>query len=239
MPISDRLSIIKGVPTVLLVRHGQASFGAEDYDVLSSTGVRQSEVLAAALKRRGIAPSHLIAGSLRRQSETALPFAEYGEVVVDPRWDEYDANEILTHHAETNVRLDATGGHAADGPPELTSKGFQAVIEPALADWIEAGHESPSQNTWPLFAAAGSAALDDLKDALGRGETALVFTSGGTIAALCAALLEAPGAFLALNRVLANTGVSKLTIGASGTSLVSINDHSHLEEVDRALITYR
>lgn len=238
MPISVRLSIIKSVPTVLLVRHGQASFGAEDYDVLSPTGVRQSEILADSLKRRGIAPSHLIAGSLRRQSETAAPFAEYGEVVVDPRWDEYDANEILMHHAETDVRLDATGA-AGDAPPELTSKGFQAVIEPALAGWIEAGHESPSQNTWPLFAAAGSAALDDLTAALGRGETAIVFTSGGTIAALCAALLEAPDAFLALNRVLANTGVSKLTIGASGTSLVSINDHSHLEEVDRGLITYR
>ena len=32
---------------LLLVRHGQASYGADDYDVLSDVGWRQAEVLAA------------------------------------------------------------------------------------------------------------------------------------------------------------------------------------------------
>jgi hypothetical protein len=36
-----------------------------------------------------------------------------------------------------------------------------------------------------------------------------------------------------------NTGVTKIVIGAAGTSLISLNDHSHLEEVDRSLVTYR
>jgi broad specificity phosphatase PhoE len=230
------LSIIKGVPTVLLVRHGQASFGAEDYDVLSPTGRRQAEVLATALDRREIVPSRLLAGSMRRQRETAEAFAPGAEVVVDPRWDEYDANEVLTHHAETALRLD---GHGEAEQGEVTSRAFQAALEPALRGWIEAGQASPSAHTWPLFSAAGAAALEQLAAELGRGETALVFTSGGTIAAICAALLEAPAAFIALNRVLVNTGVSKLVIGAAGTSLISVNDHSHLEGVDRALVTYR
>ena len=34
---------------ILLVRHGQASFGADDYDDLSPTGHEQSRVLGAAL----------------------------------------------------------------------------------------------------------------------------------------------------------------------------------------------
>jgi len=34
---------------VLLVRHGQASFGADDYDVLSETGIEQSRMLGRAL----------------------------------------------------------------------------------------------------------------------------------------------------------------------------------------------
>jgi len=34
------------MPVVYLIRHGQASFGAQDYDVLSATGHRQAEVLA-------------------------------------------------------------------------------------------------------------------------------------------------------------------------------------------------
>lgn len=223
------------MPSVLLVRHGQASFGAEDYDVLSSAGRRQAEVLATALRRRGIVPARLVSGTMRRQRETAAAFAEQGEVELDGRWDEYDANEVLSHHAETGLRLDGPGG--IDGG-EVTTKAFQAMLEPALSGWIESGHESPSASSWPAFAAAGSGALEQLSAELGRGETALVFTSGGVIAALCAALLDSPGAFIPINRVLVNAGVTKLAIG-SATNLISFNEHGHLEDADRALVTYR
>lgn len=224
------------MPSVLLVRHGQASFGAEDYDVLSPAGVRQSEILAAALRRRGVTPSRLVCGSMRRQRETAEAFAEHGEIEIDERWDEYDANEVLAHHASTEVRLDGPGVFDAE---TFNTQVFQATLDPALKAWISAGDESPSALPWPRFVAAGAGAFGDLRETLGRGETALVFTSGGTIAALSTSILGAPEAFIGFNRVLANTGVTKLTIGGSGASLVSFNDHSHLEEVDRSLITYR
>jgi broad specificity phosphatase PhoE len=231
------LSIIKAVPTVLLVRHGQASFGAEDYDVLSAVGVRQSELLAEALGRRGIVPTRLIAGSMRRQIETAAAFAAHGETSVDPRWDEYDPNAVLSHHSLTDLRLDGPQERPREG---MTSREFQAVLDPALRAWIEAGDSAPGAHTWTSFAAAGAAALAELRDQLGSGETVIVFTSGGTIAAVCAALLDAPeAAFPALNRGMVNTGVSKIVIGAAGTTLISFNDHSHLEEADRSLITYR
>lgn len=221
------------MPTVLLVRHGQASFGAEDYDVLAPAGARQAEVLAAALKRRGIEPSRLISGSLRRQAETAAALGG-PEAVVDGRWDEYDANAVLTHHAETALRLDGPGDR------ELSSRGFQAVLEPALRNWVESADASPGTQTWPQFIAAGRAALADLEAELQRGETALAVTSGGVIAAICATLMDSPErAFLALNRVLVNTSVTKVAIGDGGTNLISFNDHSHLEEADRSLITYR
>lgn len=224
------------MPSVLLVRHGQASFGAEDYDVLSPAGRRQAEILAAALARRGIVPARLVSGSMRRQRETAAAFAAHGAAKIDPRWDEYDANEVLSHHADTGLRLDGPSG--VDGG-EVTTKAFQAMLEPALAGWIAAGADSPSASPWPTFAAAGDEALAELGAGLGRGETALVFTSGGVIAAICAALLGAPEAFLPVNRVLVNASVTKLAIGSTGTNLISFNDHAHLEEADRALVTYR
>jgi hypothetical protein len=52
-------------------------------------------------------------------------------------------------------------------------------------------------------------------------------------------MLGAPESFLPINRVLANSSVTKLVVGSTGTNLISFNDHSHLEEVDRALVTYR
>ena len=42
--------------TLLLVRHGQASFGKSDYDRLSPGGHRQARLLGADLARRGLRP---------------------------------------------------------------------------------------------------------------------------------------------------------------------------------------
>jgi broad specificity phosphatase PhoE len=225
------------LPTVLLIRHGQASFGEEDYDVLSATGERQAEIVAASLARRGYEPSRLIAGSLRRQIDTAAAFAGQAPEL-DRRWDEYDPNDVLTHHSDSATRLGGSAAATAGEP--LTTKGFQAILDPALEAWIEMAHESPTRQSWPQFSGAGTEALAELADELGRGETAVVVTSGGTIAALAGALLGAPAlAFPALNRVMVNASVTKIAIGAKGTSLIAFNDHSHLEEVDRALVTYR
>ena len=57
--------------SIFLIRHGQASFGADDYDVLSPVGVRQAEVLGEHLEQLGIAFDRCVSGSLRRQQHTA------------------------------------------------------------------------------------------------------------------------------------------------------------------------
>lgn len=225
------------MPTVLLIRHAQASFGAADYDVLSASGERQAEIVAAALGRRGYEPSRVVTGSMRRQVDTAAPFAGPAPEV-DERWNEYDPSDVLSHHSDSAVRHE--GSTAAAEGEALTSKRFQAILEPALAAWIEMAEESPARQSWPQFSGAGTAALTDLAAELGRGETAVVVTSGGTIAALAGGLLGAPAlAFPALNRVMVNASITKVVIGAGGVNLIGFNDHSHLEEVDRGLVTYR
>jgi broad specificity phosphatase PhoE len=82
------------------------------------------------------------------------------------------------------------------------------------------------------------AALHDLMGALGSGETAAVFTSGGPIAALAADARGLPdSAMVAFNHVAINGGVSKLVGGRRGISLISFNEHAHLEQ--DGLVTYR
>jgi broad specificity phosphatase PhoE len=225
------------MPTVLLVRHGQASFGAADYDVLSDLGRRQAEIVAASLAERGYRPARLCAGSLRRQQETAAAFSAFGapDLEVDRRWDEFDTDDVLTHHGDTDLRIQGNGTGET-----LTNRSFQAALEPALADWVAHAERSPTSQTWPQFSGAAPAALADLTADLDAGQTAVIVTSGGAIAATVGALLGAPAeVFAALNRTLVNAGVTKLAIGSSGTNVVSVNDHSHLEAVDRELVTYR
>jgi broad specificity phosphatase PhoE len=224
------------MPTVLLVRHGQASFGAEDYDVLSPLGVRQAEIVAASLAERGYEASRLISGSMRRQRETAAAFGPV-PAEVDRRWDEYDADDVLAHHSDSGQRLE---GPRDEAEAPLSNRNFQAILEPALEQWIALAERSSAVQTWPQFSGASSAALTELVAGLESGQTAVVVTSGGAIAALVGALLGAPAeVFSALNRVLVNAAVTKLVIGSTGTNVVSVNDHSHLEAVDRALVTYR
>jgi broad specificity phosphatase PhoE len=99
---------------------------------------------------------------------------------------------------------------------------------------------SPASKTWAHFSSAGPAALAELRSELATGETAVVVTSAGAIAATVGTLLGVPDqVFASLNRVLVNGSVTKLAIGASGTNVVSFNDHTHLEKIDRAFVTYR
>ena len=83
---------------IYLVRHGQAAFGAADYDQLSRRGFEQSTVAGAELRRRRVNFAEARMGSLARQRDTAATvLAELGGGVMvkeDPRWNEYDHVDI-------------------------------------------------------------------------------------------------------------------------------------------------
>lgn len=228
------------MPIISLVRHAQASFGSADYDVLSELGHRQCAVLDAALAARGVTAGIVRSGSLRRQRDTALgcPRSALGELVVDPRWDEYDSAEVVAHHTAVMAPAD-DGEHGIGAAPGMSSHDFQVLLDEALLAWIAAGEDSPCQESWTAYRARAVGALEELAAGLSSGEDAMVFSSGGTIAAVAAALLGAPDTtFVTLNRVGVNTAITKVMVGRSGTRLLSYNEHAHLEH-DRALMSFR
>ncbi|HEY0319173.1 MAG TPA: histidine phosphatase family protein [Solirubrobacterales bacterium] len=226
------------MPAILLVRHAQASFGTADYDLLSELGAEQTRVLAAALARRELNVTRVRSGSARRQLETAegCRGALGAEVEIDERWNEYEAEQVLAHHAGAAAGLDGVGPEGR----EISSREFQAILDTALDEWVAGGESTPATQSWPSFLESRNGALEDLAAGLGSGETGLVFTSGGVIAAICARLLgDRAELFPQLNRVLVNTGITKLAVGRAGTSLITFNEHAHLDEGGGALLTYR
>jgi broad specificity phosphatase PhoE len=207
------------VPVVLLVRHGQASFGADDYDVLSDVGRRQGEVVGAELARRGLREPVSVSGGLRRQRDTARLALPGTPPVVDRRWDEYDHLGLLQRYPFAE-------------PSDGSSRSVQVLLDAALGAWVD-----DPDGGWDAFAGGAAAALRKTADG---GRDAVVCTSGGVVAAVCAGLLGlgAPGV-VALNRVTVNGGITKLVVGRGGVSLVAFNDHAHFEGAARDLLTYR
>jgi broad specificity phosphatase PhoE len=217
------------VPAILLARHGQASFGAADYDVLSEAGHEQARALADHLGARGVRVDRLLSGALVRQRDTAAPIARATglDVEIDARFDEYDSDGIVAAYARV-------------GEEPRSNRDFQRILETALAAWIEAGDDVDHGEPWPVFAARTRDAVTGLAASLQSGQTALAVTSGGVLGAICAALLGAPDhAFITLNRVMVNGGLTKLIVGAGGLNLLSVNEHAHLEGPDGSLVTYR
>ena len=130
------------MPTVLLVRHAQASFGSADYDVLSEVGQRQVDALAA----RGIDAARVVTGSLRRQRDTARGWS----ASVDPRWNEYDYADVLSHHSTTPARVE----HEPGVEDRLSSREFQVLLDAALREWVLAGEDSPCARPGPRSCSA-------------------------------------------------------------------------------------
>ena len=218
------------MPVVYLIRHGQASFGAADYDVLSPAGQVQARLVGEALVRRGIRPSRIVAGTLRRQHDTAVACAAGAPfdlpIETDSRWDEFDPAGLMAEPT------------AASADP---TSSVQVRLDAALLNWTRPGATVAIGQTWPEFQAAALGAQRDLMASLPSGGAGLAFTSAGVIGAICADLLGLGGeGLVALNRVTVNTGITKIVSGRSGTTLLSFNDHAHLEgPASPTLLTYR
>lgn len=210
---------------LLLVRHGQASWGADDYDVLSPLGHQQAAALGEIWQHRGLVPDRIVIGGMRRHRETCEAAGLVADEV-DAGWDEFD-------HVMMLARVPAPDG--ADTDPRV----FQHWFETASQRWL-AGEHDDYDESFAAFTDRVSAALD--RAAALSGTTA-VFTSGGAIAWAVARLLAEDGRvrqdlWNRLNRVCANTGVTHLVSGRRGVSMVSFNEHTHLEG-SAELISYR
>jgi broad specificity phosphatase PhoE len=217
---------------VYLLRHGQASFGGADYDVLSDRGAQQAKVLGEELRRREPVVHAVWSGRLRRQRDTATAcLSAMGldlAVQPDERWDEYDHVGVLS-----------TPQPSLDSDQDVLT-GFQQQLDDALSAWIDGTAAAGTSGTWRDFSARSSAALDEVAAALPKGGSALVFTSAGVVAALATRFLGLTSAgYLALNRTQANCGITKIVTGRSGLNLVSLNEHGHFEGPHRDLLTYR
>lgn len=227
---------------VYLVRHGQASFGAADYDALSEVGLEQARVLGEALRARLPQVDAVFTGTLKRHAQTAEGcLASMGLSLAPQRMaglDEFDHQEIIARFEPRFADHTRMVEALAEAPDPR--RAFQEMFTRAVARWTGGGHDSDYTEPWSAFQARCLRALEELVQGLGSSKTALVFTSGGPITAISRELLHIPVAHaFQLNWTLANCGITKVIYSERGRYLSSLNEHGHFEGSRRALITYR
>jgi broad specificity phosphatase PhoE len=225
--------------SLLLVRHGQASYGAADYDNLSERGHEQSRRLGDWLARGGHAFGAVVVGGMRRHRQTAqavaAAFAEAGVALPEPRedpgFDEFDHQAVfgayLARDPEHPIAVASRSGHPRD---------VGAMLKAALVAW--ARDELPGlPESWAEFGQRVQSAGERL-EALSEGREVLVLSSGGVISRLAQMALDVPDErAVELNLSLRNSAVSEFHPQGGRLRLGSWNALAHLHG-ERALWTY-
>jgi broad specificity phosphatase PhoE len=212
-----------------LVRHGQASFGAENYDELSACGYSQSRWLGEYCAQAGLTFDRIVTGTMQRHAQTAdaLLTALGGPpaaIVQDADLNEYDFRQLFSALGESGV---ASGLLA-----ETSMKHFYKGLKQVLQLWSEDKLPGRVPETWGQF----QARVERARLAILRmgGKRVLVVSSGGPIAVFAQQVLQAPAAAaIALNMQIRNSSVSQYVFNDSTMSLVTFNTVPHLEQAER------
>ncbi|AWB93874.1 histidine phosphatase family protein [Aeromicrobium chenweiae] len=211
--------------SIHLIRHGQASWGSDDYDQLSELGAEQSAALGMSWEASGWAPTAAVAGGMKRHAQTAISTIDasgQGDGYdVDPGWDEYDHLALARAHDPAALAGDA--------------KAFQASLNVALEAW-RAG-ESGAGESFEDFRRRVLGSFERVVAQAGSGQRIAVFTSGGPIALVVSHLLAGDDShFQVLNDVVINASVTTVIVGQTGARLLAFNEHGHLPH---DMVTFR
>lgn len=235
--------------TLLLIRHGQASLGAADYDVLSPLGVTQARRLGEHLAGM-LRPDLIVTGPRLRQRDTAAHMiasarargADFPDPILRLEFDEYPALEIMQRHLQRLAAEDAElAGHVADlarhpaGSREQR-RAFEAAFQRMMRSWHDGHLGDPGIEAATAFAARVEDGLHDLLAP--RGRSVLVVTSAGPVGiGLRLGLGLDLWSGLKASFVVHNSSLSELRTRGDAPMLTMFNALPHLH--DPAEITLR
>jgi broad specificity phosphatase PhoE len=234
-----------------VIRHGQASFLAENYDQLSQLGERQAQLLGEHWLATGAAFSQVYYGPAERQIRTGeiigLLYRKAGrhwpDPVVDPDLDEFPAETVVRRFLpELMVRHPHLAAAVAEfqAATELLPKQrlFDKVLREVSQRWMKGEAGTPDIPSWMDFCHRVEGAIVRIRENAARSSAVAVFTSGGPTAATARVALELSyAATLELTWSTRNAAVSEFLFSGDRFSLSTFNTTPHLP--DPSLLTYR
>ncbi|MCX6131523.1 MAG: phosphoglycerate mutase family protein [Proteobacteria bacterium] len=228
--------------SLYLVRHAQASFGAANYDALSSLGHEQAALLAERLKRQALNIDKLIQGTMCRHAETASHYLndlQYPPMLVsDARLNEFDHLAIM-RVAERKFQ-DPVFEKGSFVQGSAAAKDFHRHFEKALQRWISGDFDGDYAESWLEFKRRCLSCVMDTVRLAEPQHNIMLFTSGGPISVIVQEALALTDAMtLKLNAAIMNGSLTRLTFKGDQIFLSFFNDSSHFQDGDGRLLTYR
>ena len=144
--------------TLYLVRHGQASFGAADYDQLSPIGIQQCVRLGEYFAHKGVQFEAALSGTLRRQTQTLTGIAQgLGQALEGLSWpglNEYNSAAVIAAiHPEPLPKADT---------PEAYRHHFR-VLRDGLTQWMNGVVSPKGMPSYTEFVHGITSALDHVR----------------------------------------------------------------------------
>lgn len=221
---------------IYLVRHGEGSYTAGDYDQLSSLGIGQARALGRWLTNRGQHFRYVVTGNLRRQKQTAeecmaaLPelLKKDTEWLIDVGFDEFDALDVLSRYRPDMGKPGAMGAYLAKH--ENPALEFKNLYAGAVRRWVDNQDDTGYCESWPKYKKRTIGAIKRIVENVGNDQNVIVFTSGGNISTICQEFLPIPVSdMIDLMSSLVNCGVTKLLFSQDEIEVGYINCTAHLE----------
>lgn len=225
---------------IYLVRHGQASFGTDNYDKLSPLGHQQSVWLGEYFRERELTFDRVITGELVRQRETAESLCQSlgrhtHDFEIHSGLNEFDFQGVVARYLE--LYPEETPASRSD------ARAFFKALKKAVTAWrTGALEDNPGESqveSWQDFSDRVAEALACFQDSADK-QRLLVVSSGGAMAMAISQILgAAPESVMELNVQIKNTSVNHLLCSPNAIRLTSFNHVPHLDRTDRfEAITY-
>ena len=219
--------------TLYLVRHGQASFGADDYDNLSTLGRQQSVRLGEYWRAKGMTFDAVLVGTLKRHAQTLDGVLEgLGTSATPVQWpglNEYDSAAVIaTIHPEPLQKPDT---------PELYRHHFR-LLRDALTQWMNGVTSPKGMPSYVEFQKGVTSALDHVRTQY-EGNVLMVSSGGPISTAVGHVLGTTPETTIELNLRIRNASITEFAFTPKRHMLVTYNTLPHLDHADHASwVTY-
>lgn len=227
--------------TIYIIRHGQASFGEENYDQLSPTGYLQATQLGKHLSKLSINIQEVVTGGMQRHLQTAensLSELLYkGPKTLDHQWNEYDHTSILAGYKPEYSDIEAIKRDIIYLPEPM--KAFQGIFEEAIHRWASGQFPEEYPESWEEMVNRTVQGFEKIRNRIQPGQAILVYTSAGTISALLSSLmnLSLKDTFR-LQWNMPNCAVTTIHIHDNTPEVSSVSEINFFEE-HANLLTYR